>query len=97
MAEGFWIMIDDSEMGSFIDTVCQEEQQLEGTAEEEDDMNENIPDDQLALVPPPWLRARRLLSKRQMAKISPRLGLLNNLPMTLPFESRVEIMGQFVK
>jgi hypothetical protein len=75
-------MIDDSEMGSFIDTVCQEEQQLEGTAEEEDDMNENIPDDQLALVPPPWLRARRLLSKRQM---------------TLPFESRVEIMGQFVK
>jgi hypothetical protein len=94
---GFWIMVKDTEMRNFIDTVCEEEQQLEGDDEEDDDMgDEPIPEEQLRVMPA-WPRARRFLSKRQMAKISPRLGLLNNLPMTLPFGSRVKIMGGFIR
>jgi len=97
LAAGFWIMVKDTEMSNFIDTVCEEEQQLERDDEEDDGMgDEPIPDEQLRVMPA-WPRARRFLSKRQMAKISPRLGLLNNLPMTLPFGSRVQIMGGFIE
>jgi ubiquitin-protein ligase E3 C len=45
---------------------------------------------------PLWLRARANFTKRQMAHISPRLGLLNNLPMTVPFRTRLEVFRQFV-
>jgi len=93
---GFWIMVKDTEMSNFITTVCEEEQQLEGNDEDDVMGDEPIPEDQLRVMPA-WPRARRFLSKRQMAKISPRLGLLNNLPMTLPFGSRVQIMGGFIE
>lgn len=46
---------------------------------------------------PRWFKARQQYSKRQMAYISPRLGLLNNLPMTVPFRIRLEVFRQFVK
>lgn len=46
---------------------------------------------------PRWAKARQRYSKRQMASISPRLGLLNNLPMTVPFITRLEVFRQFVK
>ena len=42
-------------------------------------------------------KARHRYTKRQMAYISPRLGLLNNLPMTVPFRTRLEVFRQFVK
>ena len=32
-----------------------------------------------------------------MAYISPRLGLLNNLPMVLPFSTRLEIFQRFIE
>ncbi|KAG8995219.1 hypothetical protein FRB94_009328 [Tulasnella sp. JGI-2019a] len=38
----------------------------------------------------------RSLSKRQMAYISPRLGILNNIPFAIPFSVRVEIFRDFV-
>ncbi|KZO97211.1 HECT-domain-containing protein [Calocera viscosa TUFC12733] len=37
------------------------------------------------------------LSKGQMARLSPRLGVLNNLPFAIPFEVRVGIFRQFVR
>lgn len=37
-----------------------------------------------------------MLSKRQMAYISPRLGILNNIPFAIPFSVRVEIFRDFV-
>ena len=40
--------------------------------------------------------ARNRFSKREMAYISPRLGLLNNLPMVLPFHARLEIFQSFI-
>jgi ubiquitin-protein ligase E3 C len=38
----------------------------------------------------------RVLSKRQMAFISPRLGVLNNIPFAIPFPTRVQIFRNFV-
>lgn len=38
----------------------------------------------------------RALSKRQMAYISPRLGVLNNIPFAIPFNVRVEIFRDFI-
>lgn len=35
-------------------------------------------------------------SKRQLALISPRLGVLRNIPFVVPFETRVAIFRQFV-
>ena len=46
---------------------------------------------------PHWALARQRFSKRQMAYISPRLGLLNNLPMAVPFQTRLEVFRQFVQ
>ena len=38
----------------------------------------------------------RPLSKRQVAYMSPRLGVLNNIPFAIPFEIRVSIFRHFV-
>ncbi|TFY62017.1 hypothetical protein EVJ58_g4134, partial [Rhodofomes roseus] len=38
----------------------------------------------------------RTLTKRQIAYMSPRLGVLNNIPFAIPFEVRVSIFRQFV-
>ena len=37
------------------------------------------------------------LSKRQMAQLSPRLGVLNNIPFSIPFDVRVAILRRFVE
>lgn len=46
---------------------------------------------------PRWVKARQQFTKRQLAYLSPRLGLLNNLPMAVPFRTRLEVFRQFVK
>ncbi|GAA5926625.1 hypothetical protein JCM1841_003185 [Sporobolomyces salmonicolor] len=38
-----------------------------------------------------------VLSKRQIALISPRLGVLNNIPFVISFETRVAIFRQFIE
>lgn len=38
----------------------------------------------------------RTLSKRQIAAMSPRLGILDNIPFAIPFEVRVSIFRHFV-
>jgi len=38
----------------------------------------------------------RQLTKFQLAQISPRLGILNNIPFAIPFEIRVRIFREFV-
>lgn len=38
----------------------------------------------------------RLLTKRELAYISPRLGILNNIPFSIPFETRVSIFRSFI-
>lgn len=36
------------------------------------------------------------MSKRQIAYLSPRLGVLNNIPFAIPFDVRVGIFRRFV-
>ena len=38
----------------------------------------------------------RPISQRQVAFMSPRLGVLNNIPFAIPFEARVSIFRHFV-
>ncbi|KAF5355124.1 hypothetical protein D9756_005712 [Leucocoprinus leucothites] len=38
----------------------------------------------------------RQLTKFQLAQMSPRLGILNNIPFAIPFETRVRIFREFV-
>ncbi len=88
-------MTSEFDLKSFVGAVELEEQQLDAPDPEEDtDMNDPVV--AASARPPPWMRGRRNISKRQMAFISPRLGLLNNLPMTIPFETRVEILQRFI-
>lgn len=37
------------------------------------------------------------LSARTLAFLSPRLGVLNNIPFVIPFDVRVEIFRQFIR
>ena len=39
----------------------------------------------------------RPMSKRQVAALSPRLGILNNIPFAIPFETRVSIFQSFIR
>jgi ubiquitin-protein ligase E3 C len=90
----FWHMTSLFDLPSFIEAVCIEEQQLEH--QDEDAMDEDDEDGMQQRVPLALIQRRRQISKRQMALISPRLGLLNNLPMTIPFAARVEIFNEFI-
>ncbi|KAI5118810.1 hypothetical protein M0805_005152 [Coniferiporia weirii] len=54
---------------------------------------QSLPSDNTALLPPG--RGGRMLSKR-LALLSPRLGVLNNIPFAIPFETRVQIFRQFI-
>lgn len=36
------------------------------------------------------------MSRRQLAFLSPRLGLLNNIPFVIPFETRVSVFRQLI-
>jgi ubiquitin-protein ligase E3 C len=39
----------------------------------------------------------RALSSRQLASLSPRLGILNNIPFAIPFETRFRILRAFIE
>lgn len=86
-------MTSEFNLHSFVEAVLIEESQLDSPEDQPDMEHEQA----MAMQQPPWMRGRRHISKRQMAFISPRLGLLNNLPMTVPFQTRVEIFQQFIQ
>ena len=46
---------------------------------------------------PEQQQRRRQPSKTKLALLSPRLGVLNNIPFVIPFEQRVEIFRMFVQ
>jgi ubiquitin-protein ligase E3 C len=39
----------------------------------------------------------RPLTRRTLADLSPRLGVLNNIPFAIPFEARVKIFRSFIE
>lgn len=70
-------------MNSFIDAAVLEEQSLSTTSHSSNGTMHPLP-------------RHRAPSKRQMASISPRLGILNNIPFAIPFAVRVSIFRHFV-
>lgn len=44
-------------------------------------------------------RPRQYMTRRQLAnsRVSPRLGLLNNLPMAVPFATRLQVFREFIR
>ncbi|KAH9812750.1 hypothetical protein DFH28DRAFT_392310 [Melampsora americana] len=100
---GFWLMTSTFDLQSFIQTVVYEESHLEEIRNEPHEQTTPYdfvdPDlDLLDHVPsPPGRSQRERVSKRQLAFISPRLGVLNNIPFVIPFEQRVAIFRTFVQ
>lgn len=79
-------LIPDLDTDNFSSEAVAEEFNLESEQQQQQE-NNNVP-----LRP-----KRRMLSKGRLAVISPRLGLLNNIPFVVPFEQRVEIFRMFVQ
>ncbi|SCZ97871.1 BZ3500_MvSof-1268-A1-R1_Chr3-3g06425 [Microbotryum saponariae] len=94
-----WLMTSQFDLASFIQTVVYEDEKLD--ADEENATHGPSHDDNDArggaLSRRPHPRSSANLSKRQMTFISPRLGVLNNIPFVIPFETRVAIFRQFVE
>ncbi|WVQ75926.1 hypothetical protein IAR50_005561 [Cryptococcus sp. DSM 104548] len=85
----FWVMNVEMDMKGFAEAAVYEDVELSGLNDTEHD----VPDSSL----PRWARARQRYSKRQLAYISPRLGLLNNLPMSVPFQTRLQVFQMFIE
>lgn len=77
------------DLASFIQSVVYEDQQLDTREDQPADPRSGEDDAGRS-------RHKLNLTKRQMSFISPRLGVLNNIPFVLPFENRVQIFRQFV-
>lgn len=72
---------------SFIQAAILDEQQLSE--------NEEMEEPSL-YAPRPSIKPSRSLSKRQVAYLSPRIAVLNNIPFATPFEVRVSIFRKFI-
>lgn len=83
-----WLVISQIDVQSFVQAAIFEEQQMSGDGEE---MAES-----LSHLSRPLLKPSRSLTRQQVAYLSPRLGVLNNTPFAIPFETRVSIFRHFV-
>ncbi|WRT64716.1 uncharacterized protein IL334_001650 [Kwoniella shivajii] len=87
----FWVMRSQMDMKGFVEAAVYEDAELTSANDDGDiEMNDST-------TLPRWARARQRFTKRQMAYISPRLGLLNNLPMSVPFQTRLEVFRKFIE
>ncbi|KAF9647283.1 HECT-domain-containing protein [Thelephora ganbajun] len=83
-----WLVTSQIDVQSFVQAAIFEEQQLSENGEETGESSSYT--SRLSLKP------SRSLSKRQVAYLSPRLAVLNNIPFAIPFETRVSIFRHFV-
>ncbi|OCF32551.1 ubiquitin-protein ligase E3 C [Kwoniella heveanensis BCC8398] len=90
----FWVMRSQMDMRGFVEAASHfgrfEDAELTSSGDADVEMSESA-------TLPRWARARQRFTKRQMAYISPRLGLLNNLPMSVPFQTRLEVFRKFIE
>ncbi|RSH92214.1 hypothetical protein EHS25_008629 [Saitozyma podzolica] len=90
--EDFWVMSNQMDLQGFVEAAVFEDAELSLPDAEDEDSEMMNPGDL-----PRYARTRQRWTKRQMAYISPRLGLLNNLPMAVPFQTRLQVFRQFVE
>ncbi|CAH7688506.1 hypothetical protein BY996DRAFT_8560820, partial [Phakopsora pachyrhizi] len=104
---GFWSMTSTFDLRSFIQTVVYEESRLEEHEDHQGSSLTNSPPEDffdpdvhiLERLPQTSMsnNSRSRVSQRQLAFISPRLGVLNNIPFVIPFEQRVAIFRTFIE
>ncbi|WWC86828.1 uncharacterized protein L201_001707 [Kwoniella dendrophila CBS 6074] len=86
----FWVMKSQLDLKGFVEAAVFEDAELTQSNDTDIEMSDSS-------TLPRWARARQRFTKRQMAYISPRLGLLNNLPMSVPFQTRLEVFRKFIE
>ncbi|KAF9431813.1 hypothetical protein BGZ76_011669 [Entomortierella beljakovae] len=91
-----WLLSMQLDMSAFRRAVIQDEESLS----RERDMGETDGDDTV-MTDPNSVRERRSINRRQkssqLARLSPRLGVLNNIPFVIRFEDRVAIFREFIE
>ncbi|PLW45865.1 hypothetical protein PCANC_10121 [Puccinia coronata f. sp. avenae] len=97
---GFWSMTSTFDLQSFMQTVVYEESHLEEVREDQLHTPVHLlnqdPDLDISNHLSSSRGSRARVSQRQLAFISPRLGVLNNIPFVIPFEQRVAIFRTFI-
>ncbi|EIW71232.1 hypothetical protein M231_06447 [Tremella mesenterica] len=84
-ADNFWDMPGARDLPAFVVAAVIEDSQLaEFDPANQEPQGRPVPD------------VRHHFSRRQMAWVSPRLGLLNNLPMAVPFIIRLQVFREFI-
>nr|XP_018265401.1 ubiquitin-protein ligase E3 C [Kwoniella dejecticola CBS 10117]OBR87559.1 ubiquitin-protein ligase E3 C [Kwoniella dejecticola CBS 10117] len=86
----FWVMKSQLDLKGFVEAAVYEDAELAQSNDVDTEMADSS-------TLPRWARARQKFTKRQLAYISPRLGLLNNLPMSVPFQTRLEVFRKFIE
>ena len=86
--EDHWLVTSQIDVQSFVQAAIYEEQQMSQNGEEIEEPSR--------LAFRRSLKPSRFLSKRQVAYLSPRLAVLNNIPFSIPFETRVSVFRNFV-
>ncbi|GJN94482.1 hypothetical protein Rhopal_007562-T1 [Rhodotorula paludigena] len=97
--EGHWLMTSQFDLKSFVQTAVYEDERLEAEGDVDASAATSGPDGDADMRDTRPSRARSTAaaaSKRQLALISPRLGVLNHIPFVVPFDTRVAIFRQFV-
>lgn len=103
-----WLMTYRFDMEAFIPAVVQEEERRRGIEEEDDeddDADDDADGDRGALtgqsrrtrqVMNMQNQQQKMVYRKTLAVIGPRLEILENMPFVIPFETRVQIFRQFV-
>ncbi|KAG6876550.1 hypothetical protein C0992_012473 [Termitomyces sp. T32_za158] len=78
---GHWLATSQIDVQTFVEAAIFEERELSST----------VPDSPVLPIP-----RNNGYSKRQLAHLSPRLGVLNNIPFAIPFDVRVSVFRHFV-
>ncbi|KAG5338592.1 hypothetical protein C0989_006883 [Termitomyces sp. Mn162] len=94
---GHWLVTSQIDVQSFVEAAMYVQQAPSCTLltlsfrYEERELSSTVPDSPVLLSP-----RNHSYSKRQLAHLSPRLGVLNNIPFAIPFDVRVSVFRHFV-
>ncbi|KAF9109506.1 hypothetical protein BGX27_007547 [Mortierella sp. AM989] len=91
-----WLLSMPLNMSAFKKAVIMDEESLSRDREQEE-----MDGDDVLMSDANFIRGQRAINRRQkssqLARLSPRLGVLNNIPFVIRFEDRVSIFREFVE
>ncbi|TIA87455.1 hypothetical protein E3P99_03162 [Wallemia hederae] len=89
---GHWLMTSELDLRAFCDAVIAEERKLD-----EEDSDVEMTDVSMRGGGLRRYRNTKTMTKQQLAQVSPKLGILNNIPFVIPFDSRVSIFRELIR